>query len=165
MSVVKRAEENLSALDNLLGKDNVEDVKKRIGDLIVDRVRSDMRTYDMYLFYPEDYNETIDVAFEKVSKKITKMYTDAMLESATEAITRFKDIALSSVNDTPGIKLRSCHKCKYINGNRCKFYDMYYWRAHDSICAEEGFTNFCEKDNNETKNDIDFKIVTLKERK
>ena len=42
MSVVKRTEENLSALDNLLGKDNVEDIKKRIGDLLVERIANDM---------------------------------------------------------------------------------------------------------------------------
>ena len=161
MSVVKRTEENLSALDDLLGKETVEDVKKRIGDLIVSRVEDDIAAYDMYLFYPEDYNETIDVAFEKVHKKIVKMYSDAMLECTTEAITRFKDIALSTVNDTSGIKLRSCHKCKYKNGNKCKFYDMYYWKAHDSICAEEGFINFAEKDEND-KHDLKLKVVTLR---
>lgn len=145
MSVVKRIEENLSTLDNLLGKDNVEDIKKRIGDLLVERIANDMEVYDRYLFYPGDYEDTINAAFKKVGKKIEKMYSDAMLECATEAITRFKDVALSTVNDTPGIKLRSCHKCKYKDGNKCKFYDMYYWRAHDSICAEEGFINFEEK--------------------
>lgn len=137
MSVVKRIEENLSTLDNLLGKDNVEDIKKRIGDLLVERIANDMEVYDRYLFYPGDYEDTINAAFKKVGKKIEKMYSDA--------ITRFKDVALSTVNDTPGIKLRSCHKCKYKDGNKCKFYDMYYWRAHDSICAEEGFINFEEK--------------------
>lgn len=145
MSVVKRTEENLSALDDLLGKDNVEDIKKRIGDLLVGRISDDMESYDRYLFYPGDYEDTINTAFKKVNKKIEKLYSDAMLECATEAITRFKDIALSSVNDTPGVKLRSCHKCKCKNVNICKFYDMHYWEAHDSICAEEGFINFEEK--------------------
>ena len=161
MSVVKRTEENLSALDELLGKDNVKDIKKRIGDLIIDRVEDDIRAYNMYLFYPENYNETIDVAFEKVHKKLVKMYSDTMLECATEAITRFKDIALSSVNDTPGIKLRSCHKCKHKDDNKCKFYDMYYWRAHDSICAEEGFINFGDKVDSD-RNDLKLKMVTLR---
>ena len=99
--VVERTEQNLSALENLLGVDTVEDVKKRIGDLIVNRVASDLDCYDMYLFYPDNYQRSIEESFEKVEKKINKMYADAMLE---------------------GLQLRNCHKCNHCNGNRCKFY-------------------------------------------
>ena len=137
---VNEVKKNLSELDYLLGENNVEDIKKRIGDLIVDRI-----AYDYYLFYPEDYTETINSAFEKIKKKITKMYSDALLETATESVTRFKDIALSHINETQGLQLRSCHKCEHCNFNRCKFYEDYYWKAHDGICAEEGFINFKEK--------------------
>lgn len=144
--VVDRTEQNLSALSQLLGEDNVEDVKNRISDLIVNRVESDIRAYDYYLFYPENYQLTIDEAFEKVEKKLVKMYTNAMLESAQEAVQRFKDISIASINDTQGLQLRSCHKCNHCNGNRCKFYDMYYWKAHDTLCAEEGFINYAEKE-------------------
>lgn len=144
--VVERTEQNLSALENLLGVDTVEDVKKRIGDLIVNRVASDLDCYDMYLFYPDNYQRSIEESFEKVEKKINKMYADAMLESAQEAVQRFKDISLAAINDTQELQLRNCHKCNHCNGNRCKFYEnMYYWNAHDSICAEEGFINFIEK--------------------
>lgn len=145
-NVKEKIEENLSGLSSLLGQDNVEDVKKRIADLIVNRVASDIRSYDYYLFYPENYELTIDEAFEKVEKKLVKMYTDAMLESAQEAVQRFKDIAVASVNDTSGLKLRSCHKCNHRDGNRCKFYEDHYWKAHDNICAEEGFIQFAEKE-------------------
>lgn len=144
--IVDRIEKNLSALDQLIGQDNVEDVKRRIADLIVDRVESDIRAYDYYLFYPENYESTIDEAFEKVEKKLVKMYTSAMLESAQEAVQRFKDIAVTSVEETPGLKLRSCHKCGHCNFNKCKFYEDYYWKAHDGICAEEGFVNYVGKD-------------------
>lgn len=150
-NVKERIEENLSGLSSLLGQDNVEDVKKRIADLIVNRVESDIRTYDYYLFYPENYELTIDEAFEKVEKKLVKMYTDAMLESAQEAVNRFKDIAITSVNETPGLKFRSCHKCNHCNGNRCKFYEDYYWKAHDSLCAEEGFLQFIEKEEKKSR--------------
>lgn len=144
--VVKKIETNLSALAGLLGEDNVENIKKRIGDLIVDRVREDLRDYDRYLFYPEDYEESINKSFEKIEKKITKMYSETMLETAEEAVRRFKDISLTTLNDTSGLKLRNCHKCKYCNSNKCKFYDMHYWKAHDSICAQEGFKNFIDKE-------------------
>ena len=149
-NVKERIEENLSGLSSLLGQDNVEDVKKRIADLIVNRVESDIRAYDYYLFYPENYELTIDEAFEKVEKKLVKMYTDAMLESAQEAVNRFKDIASTSVNETPGLKLRSCHKCNHCDGNRCKFYEDYSWKAHDNICAEEGFVQFKKKEDKKT---------------
>lgn len=144
--VVERTEQNLSALSQLLGEDNVEDIKKCIGNLIVERIHDDLRSYDCYLFYPPDYQRSIDEAFEKVEKKLVKMYTNAMLESAQEAVQRFKDISIASINDTQGLQLRSCHKCNHCDGSRCKFYDMYYWEAHDGLCAEEGFINYIEKE-------------------
>ena len=145
-NVKERIEENLSGLSSLIGKDNVEDVKKRIGNLIVNRVERDIRSYDYYLFYPGDYEAAIGEAFEKIQKKITKMYSDAMLESAQEAVNRFKDISIATLNDTQGLKLRSCHKCNHCNGSICKFYEDKYWKAHDGICAEEGFIQFVEKE-------------------
>lgn len=144
--VVDRIEKNLSALDQLIGQDNVEDIKKRIGNLIVERIYDDLKSYDCYLFYPPDYKEFIDDAFEAVQKKITKMYKDTMLECANEAVQRFKDISIAAINDTPGLQLRSCHRCDHCNSNRCKFYEDYYWIAHDTICAEEGFINYVKKE-------------------
>lgn len=145
-NTVERIEENLGVLASLLGKDNVEDMKKQIANLIVDRVADDIRSYDYYLFYPENYQCAIDESFEQVEKKIVKMYKDAMLESAQEAVNRFKDISIATLNDTTGLQLRSCHKCNHCNGNMCKFYEDKYWKAHDSICAEEGFIQFVEKE-------------------
>ena len=78
-NVKERIEENLSGLSSLIGHDNVEDVKKRIADLIVDRVEADIRAYNYYLFYPENYQLTIDEAFGKVEKKLVKMYIDSIL--------------------------------------------------------------------------------------
>lgn len=145
-NVKERIEENLSGLSSLIGKENVEDVKKKICNLIVDRVAHDIRSYNYYLFYPGDYEAAIGEAFEKIQKKITKMYSDAMLESAQESVNRFKDISIATLNDTTGLQLRSCHKCNHCNGNMCKFYDDKYWKAHDTICAEEGFVQFVEKE-------------------
>ena len=143
--MVEKAKENLSALDSLIGADNVNVVKKKIGELLLDRVRQDLDCHDEYLFYPRDYEDTIYEAFEKIQKKLTKMYSDAMLETAQESIYRFKDIALSNLNGTQGLVLRNCHKCKYKDFNECKFYKMHYWKAHDKLCAEEGFINYEEE--------------------
>lgn len=144
-NTVERIEENLGALSSLLGKENVEDMKNQIANLIVQRVADDIRHYDYYLFYPDDYKEAIGESFEQVEKKIVKMYKDAMLESAQEAVNRFKDISIATLNDTTGLQLRSCHKCEHCSGNQCKFYEDKYWIAHDTICAEEGFVQFVEK--------------------
>ena len=146
-NTVERIEENLGALASLLGKENVEDMKKQIANLIVKRVEDDIRHYDYYLFYPDDYKDAIGESFEQVEKKIVKMYKDAMLESAQEAVNRFKDISIATLNDTTGLQLRNCHECKHRMGNKCLFYEdkKYYWLAHDTICAEEGFVQFVEK--------------------
>ena len=69
---VGNVERNLSSLESLLGKENVDDVKKRIADLIVNRVEDDLKHYDCYLFYPPDYSECINEAFSKVQKKFVK---------------------------------------------------------------------------------------------
>lgn len=92
-----RTMENIAALTKVMGAENVSDVQKRIGDLIVGRVEDDLRHYDMYLFYPGDYKESIEEAFEKVQKKITKMYADAMLDVAEKAVNKFKEVALKSL--------------------------------------------------------------------
>ena len=146
MNVVSNIETNLSALSSLIGEDNVEDIKKRIADLIVDRVAKDIDDYDCYLFYPPDYQGIIESTFEIIEKKIKKMYKETMLEVAQESVNRFKDLAITDFNKI-GFTLRSCHKCMHRNGNRCAFYEMLYWNAHDSICAKEGFVQFIEKEN------------------
>ena len=89
--------ENLSALARVIGTENVADVQKRIGDLIVKQVEDDLRNYGSYIFYPPDYEYAIKDAFEDVSKKIKKMYKDAMLDVAEKAIGRFKEVALENI--------------------------------------------------------------------
>ena len=112
--------------------------------MIVDRVKSDIDSYDSYLFYPDDYSESINEAFEKVHKKIVKMYSDAALEAAQEAVNRFKDISASALTDTPGLVQRHCYNCKHHTYNKCKFYQDYYWKAY-KICADDGFINYEEE--------------------
>lgn len=86
---------SISALTELLGEDNAKDVKKRIADLIVERITSDIRSWSYYLFYPPDYEDIIAEAFESVSKKIKKKYTDAMLAVADDAVNRFRNAMIT----------------------------------------------------------------------
>lgn len=85
MGFTENIQTNLSALSSLIGENNVEDIKKRITNIIVSAVEDDIRYYkkQSYVFYPPDYIKGIaEEAFEEVEKKIKKMYKDAMLDVA-----------------------------------------------------------------------------------
>lgn len=70
-----------------LGKKNVEDVKKRIVDVIVEQVRDDMHDYREYLINPDDIveclmDDTIDRVRDRVQKKLEK----AVMERAIKKL-------------------------------------------------------------------------------
>ena len=100
VDTIEKFNDKLSPIESLIGTQNLEDVRKRIGDLIVRRVQEDINTYDSYMFYPEDYTDVIDEAFEKTQKKINKMYQDAMLEVAQKAVEKFKEVALKGIEQS-----------------------------------------------------------------
>jgi len=65
-------------LIQFLGEQNVEDMKKRIVDVIVEQVRNDMQDYREYLIDPDDIveiliDETIDRVQDRVQKKLEKV--------------------------------------------------------------------------------------------
>lgn len=60
-----------------LGEENVEDMKKRIVDVIVEQVRDDMQGYREYLINPDDIveclmDDTIDRVRDRVQEKLEK---------------------------------------------------------------------------------------------
>lgn len=64
-------------LIQFLGEQNVEDMKKRIVDVIVEQVRDDMHDYREYLINPDDIveclmNDTIDRVQDRVQEKLEK---------------------------------------------------------------------------------------------
>ena len=66
-----------SLLIQFLGEDNVEDMKKRIIDVIVEQVRDDMHDYREYLINPDDIveclmDDTIDRVRDRVQEKLEK---------------------------------------------------------------------------------------------
>lgn len=70
-----------------LGEENVEDMKKRIVDVIVEQVRDDMHDYYEYLINPDDIverlmDETIDRVQDRVQEKLEK----AVLERAIKKL-------------------------------------------------------------------------------
>ena len=94
-------EENISEalmgnpLYSFIGKENVKQIQDGIRDLILRQVESDLREYDRYIIYPPDHTEIIDEAYDSVSKKIKKMYTDAMLDVAQRSVEKWKEAALA----------------------------------------------------------------------
>ena len=91
---VKNVNEKLLPLENLLGKENVEEIKTAIKNMIIQAVENDISYYrrSEYLFYPPDYIKGIaEEAFDEVEKKIKKMYKDAMLDVAERSVEKYKD--------------------------------------------------------------------------
>ena len=70
-----------------LGEKNVEDMKKRIVDVIVEQVRDDMHDYHEYLIDPDDIvaclmDDTIDRVRDRVQEKLEK----AVMERAMKKL-------------------------------------------------------------------------------
>ena len=68
-----------------LGKENVEDMKKRIVDVIVEQVRYDMHDYREYLINPDDIveclmNDTIDRVQDRVQEKLEKVVLERAMK-------------------------------------------------------------------------------------
>lgn len=68
-----------------LGKENVEDMKKRIVDVIVEQVRDDMHDYREYLINPDDIverlmDDTIDRVQDRVQGKLEKVVLERTMK-------------------------------------------------------------------------------------
>lgn len=84
-------------LMQFIGADNVKKIQDGFTDILLDQIRSDFRDYSQYIFYPPDHEEIINDAYEKVSKKIQKMYENAMLECAQKSVDKWKELAMTEV--------------------------------------------------------------------
>ena len=90
----------INGLVSLLGKENVEELKKGIVNLILDQVESDLKSYSEYLLYPPDMSNIIKDAMESTDKKLSKMYKDAVIEINQAYIDKMKDYMTHQVNET-----------------------------------------------------------------
>lgn len=86
---------DVTPLGSFLGEERMDTLKDRIANLIVERIERDLESYDQYLFWPDDYEQTIKDAFGSAEKKIKKMYENVALEVAQRAVERFKTQALN----------------------------------------------------------------------
>ena len=90
----------INGLISLLGKENVEELKKGIVKLLLEQVESDLRDYSEYLLYPPDMVGIIKDAMESTDKKVSKMYKDAVIEINQDYINKMKDYMTHQVNET-----------------------------------------------------------------
>ena len=70
-----------------LGKENVEDMKKRIVDVIVEQVRDDMHDYREYLIDPDDIVERLmDDTIDRVKNRVQEKLEKVVLERAMKKL-------------------------------------------------------------------------------
>lgn len=84
-------------LMQFVGADNVKKIQDGFTEILLDQIRSDFRDYSQYIFYPPNHEDIINDAYEKVSKKIQKMYENAMLECAQKSVDKWKELAMAEV--------------------------------------------------------------------
>ena len=90
----------ITKLVELLGEENAEELKKKIAQVIVERVEDDMRDYDQYLLYPPDMSDMIKETMASVDKKVAKMYKDAVIEVNQKYIDKMKDYMTHQINES-----------------------------------------------------------------
>ena len=90
----------MQQLISLLGEENVTELKKKIAELIVEQVRSDIEDYGEYLLYPPDMQDMIQDAMSDVDKKVSKMYKDAIIEINKDYINKMKDYMTQQINES-----------------------------------------------------------------
>lgn len=70
-----------------LGKENVEDMKKRIVDIIVEQVRDDMHDYSEWLIEPDDIVERLmDDTIDRVQDRVQEKLEKAVMERAMKKL-------------------------------------------------------------------------------
>ena len=88
-SIEKKIEEanKDNVLTQFLGAENVEDMKKRIVDVIVNQIRDDMRDYADYLICPDDIVERlIDDVVNGVQDRVQEKLEKVVIERAIKKL-------------------------------------------------------------------------------
>lgn len=89
MSIESKIEEanRDNPLLQFLGEENVEDMKKRIVDVIVEQVRDDMHDYREYLINPDDIVECLmDDTIDRVQNRVQEKLEKAVMERAMKKL-------------------------------------------------------------------------------
>lgn len=68
----------LKELIELLGEKNVERLRERIVDIIIDRIKEDLEDWDEYLLNPDDYKSFFSDCFEEAKNSTQNQITNQM---------------------------------------------------------------------------------------
>lgn len=87
-------------LISLLGEENVKKLKDRITNILIERVKDDLDTYENYLIYPPDIQAMMDEAVEDTYTKVRKMYKNAVLDINKTYIEKMKAYMADTTKDS-----------------------------------------------------------------
>jgi len=111
--------DNISALAQVLGEENVADLRKKLVDILIQKAEDDLDAYSEYLLYPPDFRDLVKDAMDATRKKVEKMYKDAMIDIHQDYIDKMKIYMSSQVQET---------------SLRKEVYDLakeYYWKSNE----------------------------------
>lgn len=83
--------ENFQGIIALLGEENVERLKERIVDLIVDRIRDDLEVFDDFVVYPPDYSSLFKSCVYDALENVKTKITDDIQKRIFDEIANFGD--------------------------------------------------------------------------
>lgn len=83
----------------LLGEENVVELKKRLVDLIIEEVRSEFEVYGEYLLNPPDMQDTIQEAISETNEKVSKMYQKAIIDINKDYISKMQSYMKNQVSE------------------------------------------------------------------
>ena len=110
---------NIGALVQVLGEENVADLRKKLVDILIEKAESDLEDYSEWLLYPPDFRELINDAVNMTYKKVAKMYRDAIIDINQDYINKMKVYMSSQAQET---------------SLRKEIYDLakeYYWQSNE----------------------------------
>ena len=84
----------------VLGEENVDTLKKRLVDLIIEHTRDELENYGDYLLYPPAMQDLITEAMTDTQKKVEKMYKDAVININKDYIEKLKKYMAQQTGDT-----------------------------------------------------------------
>ena len=110
---------NISALAQVLGEENVFNLRKKLVDILIEKAESDLEDYSEWLLYPPDFRVLINDAVDTTYKKVAKMYRDAIIDINQDYINKMKAYMSSQIQET---------------SLRKEVYDLaakYYWQSNE----------------------------------
>ena len=109
----------LNSVMSILGEENVEELKRGITNILLEKLKDDLDAYAEYLLYPPDIMEIVNCTIEDTEKKIRKMYKDAVIEINQNYIDKMKTYMAKQFDED-----------KKLRHDVFQLAKGYYWRGN-----------------------------------